>query len=193
MTAGTQVRFAPPQPRRAAGTPRKGVRVFIGFDLGLRMGYGVVDEDGKRVQSGVWHFSNTAHVTRMNPGARWLRAHGEVRRFLGGYANHGTYRLASVGYELVRRHEGVQAAHVYGGFEALVLAQCAPLHLKPDTVEVADLKLTAVGVGGGKRADKDAITLAARRRWPECGDDSNEADAMWVADMERRRVLGVAL
>ncbi len=193
MSAGAQVGFAPPAPRRPVAAARKGMRVFLGIDLGVHMGWAVVDEDGRRVGSGVWHFTQSAKESQRDPGARWLRAHAKVREFLGRYATHSNYRLGSVGYELVRRHEGVKAAHVYGALESILQAQCSALEICPDTVEVADLKQIAVGAGGGRRADKEAVMRAALARWPEMGGDDNEADALWLADMERRRVLGVAL
>jgi hypothetical protein len=44
------------------------------------------------------------------------------------------------------------------------------------------LKKYAVGVGGGPKATKDKILVAAVRRFPEVDvDDNNAADALWLA------------
>jgi hypothetical protein len=46
------------------------------------------------------------------------------------------------------------------------------------------LKKYAVGVGGGPKASKDKILVAAVRRFPEVDvDDNNAADALWLAAM----------
>lgn len=193
MSAGAQVGFAPPRARRPVAAPVKGTRVFAGFDLGTHFGYGVVDEHGSRVDSGVWDFDHRGKEAKQDPGARWLRGHSVVRDFLGRWTSHATYKLGGVAYELVVAHTGTRPAHVYGGFESLLLTQCSALNICPDTVTVSQVKLIAVGAGGGKRADKDAVVRAARNRWPECSEDDNEADAMWVADLLRRRVMRVAL
>lgn len=181
MTApAAQRAFAPEQPRHTEPG-----RVFAGLDLGTMMGWALVDDTGRRIDSGIWRFER---VGKEHPGARYVRASQQLAAFLRQW--HG--RLSTLGYELVRRHEGTQAAHVYGAFEAILLAVSAQGAIAPDTVEVADLKTVATGRGNAKKLD---VMVAARSRWPELDIDGrgadNEADALWLADIMRRRVLGV--
>lgn len=178
-------------PPRRAPVMTGPVRVAIGLDLGTHMGHAMVDMDGRRVESGVWHFEHRGREAKTDPGARILRAINMVGSYLAeAQARH---RVVGVLYELVRRHEGVQAAHVYGGLQWIVLAQCSRLGIDVDVAEVAALKTIATSKGN---ASKDDMVLAARRRW---GIDiheehaADEADALWCADMLRRRVTGSVL
>jgi hypothetical protein len=167
------------------------VRVAIGLDLGTHMGHAIVDLDGRRIESGVWHFEHRGREAKQDPGARILRAINMVGSFLA--EAQGRYRVAGVLYEMVRRHEGVQAAHVYGGLEWIVLAQCSRLRLNVDIAEVAALKTIATSRGNAAKHD---MVLAARRRWGIDADGphaADEADALFCADMLRRRVTGSVL
>ncbi len=49
-------------------------------------------------------------------------------------------------------------------------------------VSPSEVKKLATGKGN---AGKDLVLAAARKRWPECGDD-NEADARWILEIAKR-------
>ena len=189
MAAAVQTQFAPEAPR---GRSTDVQRVFVGVDLGTSMGYAVVDDRGQFVEAGAWNFApkKGAHA-----GARFVLASRQISAFLARVIGVEGLRLGGIAYEKVRRHDGVQAAHVYGAFEAILLAVCYQLGIEPDTVEVADLKLVATGKGGGRQATKDHVLVAAKHRWPGFDGDGrgaeDAADAMFCADIMRRRVLGV--
>lgn len=54
----------------------------------------------------------------------------------------------------------------------------------------ANLKQYATGKGGGKTASKDAVLLAAARRFPGFAGDNNAADALWLAAMGTAHLTG---
>lgn len=107
---------------------------------------------------------------------RYLR----VRRYLEEVLAGGTVR--AVAYEEVRRHMGVDAAHVYGGIVAMVAAVCEERSVPYSGVPVGTVKRAATTKGN---ADKPAMIAAALERWSHACDDDNEADALWIADCLR--------
>lgn len=148
---------------------------FLGIDVGLHFGWALLDERGGRIGSGVLRFD------RYNDPL--LRAEQIETRITGLFVQ--TAKPTSVAYEIVWRHEGVQAAHVYGMIESSVLRACRLMQLRPETVEVAAVKQAACGRG---RADKGVMLAAARLRWgSDAAVDDNEADALFVAEVLRRR------
>ena len=164
------------------------ISVCAGFDLGSKFGWGLVDLGGRMVDSGVWDFSHRGRESKTDPGARVLRAINMIGGSLQQWE--ARYRLAGVCYEIVRRHEGVQAAHVYGGLEWIVLAQCSRLSIDVSTAEVAALKIIATSKGN---SNKEAMVKAAGRRWGIDPRTADVADALFAADMLRRRVTGAVL
>ena len=94
---------------------------------------------------------------------RWL---SELRLLAGEI--HGVY------FEEVRRHLGVDAAHVYGGLLATLTAWCEHQNIPYQGVPVGTIKKHATGKGN---AGKDEMIAAARSRghYPK---DDNEADAL---------------
>jgi Holliday junction resolvasome RuvABC endonuclease subunit len=149
---------------------------FLGLDLGLRLGYALLDHRGRRLQSGTMHFTGSgtrrAHVARRRID-QLLRALNPTHMAIETVAGH--------------TEGAILAAHVWGGIQWLVMAAAHPRSI--EEVTVAEVKRAATGRGGGKQADKQAVMAAARVRWgaQSIGDD-NEADAHWIAEVLRRRV-----
>ena len=165
----TQLHLSIPEVVAPAGT-----RV-LGLDVGLRFGWALLDERGKRITSG------TLRLDRYESGP--MRAYQAEGRIAALFEH--TAKQTHVAYEIVRRHEGVQAAHVYGGLRDSLYRACHRMSILPETVEVADVKRVATGKGN---APKPEMLAAARLRWgPEiAGDD--EADACFIAEVLRRRL-----
>jgi crossover junction endodeoxyribonuclease RuvC len=142
---------------------------ILGLDPGTLCGWAIL-RDGHLVGSGVWDLRPRRHE---GGGMRYLR----VRRYVEELLQ--TEPLDAVGYEEVRRHLGVDAAHVYGGIVAAVTSVLED-HGKPYRgVPVATVKRVATGKGN---ASKDDMLEAFHRevgRYPDGGDD--EADAYFVA------------
>ncbi len=82
--------------------------------------------------------------------------------------------LQAIFFEEVRRHQGVDAAHAYGGFLAVLTAWCEHHQIPYQGVPVGSIKKHATGRGN---ADKAAIVEAMRARGHNPTDD-NEADAL---------------
>lgn len=143
--------------------------MILGLDLGNRTGWAVLNGAGDHVESGVWQFPSTAR--------RWSEFEA---RLLAVNARHPG---AAVVYELVRFHKGVQAGHVFGGYQA-ILERTAVVHgWTLAYLDVSAIK-AATGYGGAK---KDAMISAARMVWPEVKLlDDNHADALWVAEAYRK-------
>ena len=138
----------------------------LGLDLGTKCGWAVLNDDGTRVESGVWHCKKGKQ-----PGLRFATFATRLRWALLNY------RPTSIGYEQVHRHTGTQAAHVYGGLLGVLLLE---LHDGPYCIDgwnVGTIKKTATGKGN---ASKPMMVRAAVQRWGHVKDD-NEADALWVA------------
>lgn len=186
VTAPAQAGFPSQRPRVVS--PR---RLHVGFDLGLYMGYAALTDEGRIHDSGVWNFDMSERMRKTDPGARWIRVGNDIGDWFKDLRAAG-YLFTTVAYEIVHRHEGVLAAHVYGGMEAMLLAQLSRFGLTPERVEVADVKLIATGRGNAR---KEAVMVAARSKWGGIDIDApradNLCDALFIAEMNRRRTLGV--
>lgn len=143
---------------------------ILAIDLGTKLGWALSD-----LEAGTINLS--AHRNHESPGMRFVR----FRKWLREMLDSGVDLVA---YEDVRRHQGTEAAHVYGGLLAILQEEC-------DSRQVP-VPYTGVGVGAIKRhacgkgnADKGLMVAAAGRRWPDFRGDDNEADARWIWDYAR--------
>lgn len=106
---------------------------------------------------------------------RFLKARRQFRDLLE------TWSPGCVVFEEVRRHRGVDAAHVYGGLLAILQTVCEEREVPYSGIPVATIKRAATGRGGGKGTGKAEMIAAANERWGLDLDDDNEADALWCA------------
>lgn len=88
-----------------------------------------------------------------------------------------TFAPERVYYELVARHIGTRAAHVYGGLVAVLQAFCERNDIPYSAVPVGTIKKHATGKGN---ASKQMMIEAAQTRLGYEREDDNEADAMWL-------------
>ena len=88
----------------------------------------------------------------------------------------GTQGIGAVYVEEVRRHMGVDAAHVYGGLLATLTAWCEHHQIPYQGVPVGTIKKHATGRGN---ASKDEM-IAAMRALGHAVTDDNEADALAI-------------
>lgn len=137
----------------------------LAIDLGTKCGWCVAEGDS--FIAGTW---NLAGGRFDGGGMRFLRFEQFLREALPG--------VERVAYEEVRRHMGVDAAHVYGGLQAVLTAECERQGIPYEGIPVATIKKHATGKGNAK---KDAMMNAARQRWSGFNGDDNEADARWIA------------
>lgn len=82
--------------------------------------------------------------------------------------------IHAVYFEEVRRHVGVDAAHVYGGLLATLTTWCEHHNIPYQGVPVGTIKKHATGKGN---ASKDEVIVTMRARGHAVTDD-NEADAL---------------
>ncbi len=97
----------------------------------------------------------------------------KFRRWLTELKGHAG-ELDLVVYESVRRHLGVDSAHAFGGWLAILTAWCEHHGVPYEGVPVGTIKRHITGRGN---ADKDAVIAAVRALGFDPADD-NEADAL---------------
>lgn len=137
---------------------------ILAIDPGTKCGWAIA-RDGELFESGTWDLSPSG-----KPAARWQKLIAQLN-------NLDASSLDSVYYELVRRHLGTRAAHVYGGFLA-ILEVFATAHSLPLTgIPVGTIKKHATGRGNAKKPE---MIEAARERWGVEPVDDNEADALCI-------------
>lgn len=155
------------------GTPACNLNI-LAIDIGTTTGWALGLRDGK-LHSGSQSF---APKRSEGPGQRWLKFAawlGERGRQAG--------EIHAVYYELVLRHTAVQAAHVYGGFEAHLQAWADRNRIRLVGVPVSVIKKSATGKGN---ADKDAMVAAMRARGHRVIDD-NHADALAILEHAQKQ------
>ena len=140
---------------------------MLALDLGTITGFALRGADGA-ITSGTAEF----RLDRWQSGGmRFLRFRHwltEVKHQAGG--------VDLVVYEQVRRHAGVDAAHVFGGWLAILTAWCDHHGIAYQGVPVGTIKRHVTGKGN---ADKAAVIAAIRARGFNPADD-NEADALAI-------------
>lgn len=152
---------------------------IIAFDLGTHCGWASRGFKGV-IRSGVEHLTTKRD---QGGGMRYLRFKQFLEKNLLG--NPGEDLI--VVYEEVRRHQGVAAAHVYGGLKAILIYICEENNIPYESVPVQTIKKFATGKGNaGKPQMIDAVQMMGYE--PK---DDNEADAIAlllykINDLERK-------
>jgi crossover junction endodeoxyribonuclease RuvC len=143
----------------------------VGIDPGTKCGWAVL-HDGKRISSGTWDLGSKRHE---GGGMRYLRARQYFLQLISTLPN-----VTAVAYEEVRRHMGVDAAHIYGGIVGQITAICEEHQIPFQAIPVGTAKKLATGRGN---ASKEAMVKAANDVWNlQLEDNQNdEADALWMA------------
>ena len=144
--------------------------MILGLDPTTNFGYAVLNMDGTRKTSGTWALKTLDHE---GGGMRYVRFRLRMTRLFA------QYRIKLVAYELVARHKGTHAAHLYGAWQANIQEMCETREIPVVGLPVKQVKKYATDNGN---AGKEAMLQAARDRWGPVGDD-NEADALWIAMM----------
>ncbi|MBY0354992.1 MAG: Holliday junction resolvase [Rickettsiales bacterium] len=144
---------------------------ILAFDLGMQTGWALLTEG--RIFSG----SESFHTSRFSGGGmRFLR----FRHFLDSLKQKAD--IKAVYFEEVRRHLGVDAAHIYGGFLAHLTAWCEDHEIPYQGVGVGTIKRHATGKGN---ASKEEIITAIKAKGFNPV-DYNEADSLalllWAQD-----------
>ena len=153
----------PPSPHQPATAKTR--PAVLALDLGTTTGWALRGRDG-----GITSGTITFKPSRFEGGGmRFLRFRSwlaEVTAHSGG--------LGQIVFEEVRAHAGTDAAHIYGGFLAILVAWCEERGVPYQGVPVGTIKAFATGKGN---ANKAAIIAAMQARGFRPADD-NEADAI---------------
>ena len=153
-------------------TPRL---VILALDLGTTTGWALRSANGP-VAHGFVSFKSQRFE---GGGMRYLR----FKRWLSDM-RHLASDIHSVYFEEVRRHAGVDAAHVYGGLLATLTAWCEHHNIPYQGVPVGTIKKHATGKGNAGKGE----VIAAMRLLGHPVTDDNEADALallhWAIDTQ---------
>ena len=155
------------------------MKVFA-FDLGTQCGFALGDYNGAD-KPAVISGSNSLKGSRFSGGGmRYVH----FRKMLNEIVDAGGLPDQVV-YEEVRRHAGTDAAHVYGGLQAVLTAWCEDNKVPYEAVSVGTIKKFATGKGN---ASKEQM-IEAVTSWGYSPDDDNAADALallhyWLVEHE---------
>jgi Holliday junction resolvasome RuvABC endonuclease subunit len=140
---------------------------LIAFDLGTKCGYAA--RINGLITSGTMDLSPARSRKHDGGGVKYMRFRERLGMMLADMNN-----LAVVVHEEVRRHMGVDAAHVYGGMLATLTSECERRNIPYEGVPVQTIKKATTGKGN---ASKDEMVAAIESLGFNPVDD-NEADAI---------------
>lgn len=144
---------------------RPGQGPLLALDLGTTTGWALRLATGQ-----ILHGSVSFRPSRFDGGGmRFVRFSAWLDTLITD-----TGSLEAIYFEEVRRHLGVDAAHLYGGFLATLTAWCELRSIAYQGVPVGTIKRHATAKGN---AGKDAVIAAVAARGFSPKDD-NEADAI---------------
>jgi Holliday junction resolvasome RuvABC endonuclease subunit len=115
---------------------------------------------------------------------RYLRFERWLNELLGVYGRNVSGKIDAVYFEEVRRHIGVDAAHVYGGFLAQLTAWCEHNRIPYEGVPVGTIKRFVTGKGNASKAQ----VIAAVQALGHTPKDDNEADALALMHWALQRI-----
>ena len=160
----------------ADGSKARSTRlVVLALDLGTTTGWALRSRDGQIAHG----FVNFKPQRFEGGGMRYLRFKRWLSEIKGAVGE-----IHSVYFEEVRRHSGVDAAHVYGGLMATLTAWCEHHNVPYQGIPVGTIKKHATGKGNAGKAE----VISAMRAKGHPVTDDNEADALallgWAIDTQ---------
>lgn len=148
---------------------------ILALDLGTKTGWAFGKSTAAHM-SGTWDLKPRRYD---GGGMRFVKFKGELNDILKAE------RPEMVVFEEVRKHNGTDAAHVYGGLLATLTAWCEENEIPFRGVPVGAIKRHATGKGN---AGKPEVMAGVRRIGFEPIDD-NHADALALWDGVTKGVL----
>ena len=142
------------------------LKTILALDLGTTTGWALRNQHGT-ITSGSARFQPQRFE---GGGMRYLR----FAFWLDELLDTSGKKIDAVYFEEVRRHLGVDAAHVYGGFLSHITGWCEHYKIPYAGVPVATIKRFVTGKGN---ASKDEVIAAVKALGHNPADD-NEADAL---------------
>jgi hypothetical protein len=153
--------------------------VILALDLGTTTGWALRSANGP-VAHGFVSFKSQRYEgggMRYLRFGRWLADMLALSGQQSGSQTGSQTNLTGIGavyFEEVRRHLGVDAAHVYGGLLATLTAWCEHHQIPYQGVPVGTIKRHATGKGNAGKAE----VIAAMKALGHPVTDDNEADAL---------------
>lgn len=144
---------------------------ILALDLGTTTGWALRSAQGPIAHG----FVNFKSQRFEGGGMRYLRFRcwlDDLRNTIGRAGD--SPGIDALYFEEVRRHLGVDAAHVYGGLLATLTAWCEHHQIPYQGVPVGTIKRHATGKGNASKAE----VIAAIRSLGHPVTDDNEADAL---------------
>jgi Holliday junction resolvasome RuvABC endonuclease subunit len=141
------------------------MNTILALDLGTQTGWALRSQDNS-IHSGSQSFKSQRFE---GGGMRFLRFKRWLTEIKGA-----SDQIDAVYFEEVRRHVGVDAAHVYGGLMATLTAWCEHHQIAYQGVPVGTIKKHATGKGNASKDDM----MAAMRAQGHVINDDNQADAL---------------
>jgi len=144
---------------------------IVGIDPGSRCGWACCSNG--EIMSGMW--DTRVKLRKEGGGMRYLRLEKQMNEFFDKLDE----KVDCLFFEEVRRHKGVDAAHVYGGVVATITKVCEQREIPYASVPVGTVKKRATGKGN---AGKEDMVAAANREFGlGLSDKENDrADALWI-------------
>ena len=147
------------------------LKTILALDLGTTTGWALRDQAGS-----ITHGFVSFKPQRFEGGGmRFLR----FKRWLTEIKATNEHGIDAVYFEEVRRHLGVDAAHVYGGLMATLTSGCEHHQIPYEGVPVGTIKRHISGKGN---ASKDEVIKAVGELGFHVSDD-NEADAIALLNL----------
>jgi Holliday junction resolvasome RuvABC endonuclease subunit len=150
-----------------------GSKTLLALDLGTQTGWALFHKD--QITSGTIDFKNSRY---QGGGMRYLR----FRHWLDDIKDL-THGVTEVTFEEVRRHLGVDAAHVYGGFLATLTAWCEDNVIPYQGVPVSTIKKHSTGKGNASKHE----VIEGVKALGYTPKDDNEADAIALLEWVRSK------
>ncbi len=151
---------------------------LLALDLGTTTGWALRAPEGQ-IAHGFVSFKSQRFE---GGGMRYLRFRRWLTELKATVA--APQGIGAVYFEEVRRHVGVDAAHVYGGLLATLTAWCEHHNIPYRGVPVGTIKRHATGRGNASKGE----VIAAMRALGHAVTDDNEADALailhWAIDTQ---------
>jgi len=138
---------------------------ILALDLGTNCGFCIGTEQSHI--SGHWSMKNGRHE---GGGMRFVKFRRNLRDLADAYPVDRCY------YEEIRRHAGVDAAHVFGGLLAILTAWCEEHKIPYEGLPVGEIKKSWTGMGNASKSAM--ISEAESRGYQPTTDD--EADAIAI-------------
>jgi Holliday junction resolvasome RuvABC endonuclease subunit len=143
---------------------------ILALDLGTKTGWAW--HNGEICKSGTRH--NKATKIH-HPGHVYHVFHAWLDSLLDAFNPDVVY------YEKVMRHAGVYAAHMYGGWQAILLMECEARDIRVEPTPVKTIKLHATGSGEASKG----LMISAMSTPDFQPVDDNEADALALLNYAR--------